>query len=335
MKLKQNLCWNLFCIQFRLHQKFLANGDIIMRCIKRNHSIYLIALVITTGIFQANVWANSLKYKLKLSGYSDQQIDEILRGKQSFQKVKQQNRSNLIASNKSHSPIYLNRDNSLSLNDSDQKKSLKKHHPLAAQFFKSYIKRHKKNSDNNQASISSDEARRNIKERFFYHKRPPKYDLIDQMNNEEKSTRTKGKVYSRNRFVEKVKPYLNFVEDASYQNNVKKSLILAVITVESGFNHRAVSPKGAQGLMQLMPFTAKSMGVENPFDPMQNIHGGTRYLSQCLKKLQNIKLALAAYNAGITRVARLCKIPPFRETQNFVKKVLRYEKMYDKMIQNL
>ncbi|KPA14744.1 lytic transglycosylase [Candidatus Magnetomorum sp. HK-1] len=290
-----------------------------MRCIIRNHSIFLISFTITVGLFHSHAWGSTLKYKLKMSGYSDQQIEEILRGKKALQQVQRENRSKLTASNTSYQSVSLK----------------KRHNSLATRFFNSYLKRHKKDSEKTNSALSCNEVRKNIKERFFYHKRPPKYDLIEQIENERKEKVHDRKEYSHNPFVEKVKPYLNYVEDASYENNVKKSLILAVITVESGFNHRAVSPKGAQGLMQLMPFTAKSMGVENPFDPMQNIHGGTRYLSQCLKKLDNIKLALAAYNAGITRVSRLCKIPPFRETQNFVKKVLRYEKMYDQMIRNL
>jgi len=92
---------------------------------------------------------------------------------------------------------------------------------------------------------------------------------------------------------------------------------------ESGFNAAAVSPKGAQGLMQLMPGTAALMGVRNPFDPEQNIAGGVGYLRHCLDRFQqNVPLAVAAYNAGPESVAKCGTIPPFQETQTFVTNVM-------------
>lgn len=107
------------------------------------------------------------------------------------------------------------------------------------------------------------------------------------------------------------------------ENGVEPSLVRAVMRHESGFNTQAVSPKGAQGLMQLMPGTAALMGVSNPFDPEQNIAGGVGYLRQCLNRFQNnIPLAVAAYNAGPERVARHAGIPPIPETQAFVNNVM-------------
>ena len=104
---------------------------------------------------------------------------------------------------------------------------------------------------------------------------------------------------------------------------VDQSLIRAVMRHESGFNSQAVSPKGAQGLMQLMPGTAALMGVQDPFDPEQNIAGGVGYLRHCLDRFQNnVSLAVAAYNAGPNAVARYCTIPPYTETQLFVQNVL-------------
>jgi hypothetical protein len=92
---------------------------------------------------------------------------------------------------------------------------------------------------------------------------------------------------------------------------------------ESGFNAAAVSPKGAQGLMQLMPGTAALMGVRNPFDPEQNIAGGVGYLRHCLDRFQhNVPLAVAAYNAGPESVAKCGTIPPFEETKVFVTNVM-------------
>ncbi len=104
---------------------------------------------------------------------------------------------------------------------------------------------------------------------------------------------------------------------------VDPSLVRAVMRQESGFNPTAVSPKGAQGLMQLMPGTAALMGVRNPFDPEQNIAGGVGYLRFCLDRFQhNVPLALAAYNAGPECVAKYGTVPPYLETQTFVSSVM-------------
>ncbi|MCX7925431.1 MAG: lytic transglycosylase domain-containing protein [Fimbriimonadales bacterium] len=100
------------------------------------------------------------------------------------------------------------------------------------------------------------------------------------------------------------------------------ALVLRVIEAESGGDPRAVSPKGAIGLMQLMPETARALGVSDPFDPVQNIEGGVRYLSHLLQRFGDLRLALAAYNAGPGNVQRYGGVPPFPETQRYLERVL-------------
>lgn len=109
---------------------------------------------------------------------------------------------------------------------------------------------------------------------------------------------------------------------AARESGMDHALVKAVIAVESAFNRFARSHKGAQGLMQLMPATARRYGVVNPYDPWQNISGGTRHLRDLMDEFNDVRLSLAAYNAGATPVRRLKKVPPYLETQNYVKKVL-------------
>jgi soluble lytic murein transglycosylase-like protein len=113
------------------------------------------------------------------------------------------------------------------------------------------------------------------------------------------------------------------IQEHATRRSLRPELVRAVIQVESGFNPRALSPKGAMGLMQLMPATARSLGVNNPWDPAQNIRGGTDYLRHLLDEYEgNEELALAAYNAGSGAVAKYGgRVPPYRETRDYVRKV--------------
>ena len=112
-------------------------------------------------------------------------------------------------------------------------------------------------------------------------------------------------------------------------HQVPPALVKAVIAAESSFDPDAVSRKGAQGLMQLMPTTARSLGVADPLRPDENVDGGVRYLRDMMDRFGNLSLALAAYNAGPKAVDRYRGVPPYPETRDYVKRVLTYYRAYD------
>jgi soluble lytic murein transglycosylase-like protein len=120
--------------------------------------------------------------------------------------------------------------------------------------------------------------------------------------------------------------YDSLIKQHSYNHGIDPTLVKAVMKAESNFNSQAVSPKGAQGLMQLMPDTARHMSVYDPFDPDDNIRGGARYLRLLDDTFQgNLELILAAYNAGPNRVKEHnMNVPPFEETRNFIKRVKHF-----------
>ena len=125
------------------------------------------------------------------------------------------------------------------------------------------------------------------------------------------------------------KKYDTLIKEVSQESGVEFILIKAIIKAESDFDNMAISRKGARGLMQLMPDTAGAMGVDDPHNPNENIIAGVRYISQLLSRFNNDKtLALAAYNAGPEIVNAYKGVPPFLETRNFIRKVLRYYKEY-------
>lgn len=123
--------------------------------------------------------------------------------------------------------------------------------------------------------------------------------------------------------------YATQIASAAARYDVDPALVRALIHAESGFNPKAVSPKGAMGLMQLMPGTASDMGVSNPFAAQQNIDGGVKYLAQLLAQFKgNVMLAAAAYNAGPGAVTKYGGIPPFAETRTYVKRVKLLHERY-------
>jgi soluble lytic murein transglycosylase-like protein len=123
--------------------------------------------------------------------------------------------------------------------------------------------------------------------------------------------------------------YDTIIKAASEKFSMEPSLVKAVIKTESGFDHTAVSSKGAQGLMQLMPGTAEELEVDDPYNPEKNIFGGTKYLSKMMERYNNdVRLALAAYNAGPDKVDEYKDVPPFKETKTFIERVMKYYGQY-------
>ena len=123
--------------------------------------------------------------------------------------------------------------------------------------------------------------------------------------------------------------YDQLIKEIAGRHDIDPALVKAVIKTESDFDPHAVSKKGARGLMQLMPETLKDLNVYNPFHPRDNINGGVKFLKQLLKRFDNnLTLSLAAYNAGPSVVEKYEAIPPYKETQGYVKKVLNYFDRY-------
>ena len=126
--------------------------------------------------------------------------------------------------------------------------------------------------------------------------------------------------------------YDSVIREASNRYGVGFELIKAVIHAESAFDPLALSRKGAQGLMQLMPETARSLGVRNAFDPRENVLAGTRYLREMLERYNHdLKLSLAAYNAGPTTVDRTGGVPPYSETRNYIRRVTNLMRSYGRV----
>jgi soluble lytic murein transglycosylase-like protein len=154
-------------------------------------------------------------------------------------------------------------------------------------------------------------------------------DLLKLINDSKieikKSTGDNSSITPSSKATDRLSKYEGIINEASNSYGVDKNLIKSVILTESAANEKAVSSAKAKGLMQLIDSTASQMGVNNVFDPKENINGGTKYLSEMLRKYNgNLNLALASYNAGPENVQKYGGVPPFEETQNYIKRVIGY-----------
>ena len=156
--------------------------------------------------------------------------------------------------------------------------------------------------------------------------RDPKFKLYIRENKEDIGNDNHSSSFS---YIKDSNQYDSLISELSKKYQVDFALVKAIIRTESGFNPFAVSRKGAKGLMQLMPETALRMNVSNIFNPRENIEGGVRYFKYLLSLFNDdLRLSLAAYNAGENVVGELRSIPPYRETADYVKKVLSYYQSY-------
>jgi len=155
--------------------------------------------------------------------------------------------------------------------------------------------------------------------------------LVPQTLQDKDPNVKKGNIPFSNRSIKGERSFHPIIQNAASRYNIDPALVKAIIMAESDYNPRAVSKKGAKGLMQLMPVTARSLGVDDAFNPKQNILAGVRYFKSLLRQFDgDEKLALAAYNAGSSNVRHYKGIPPFKDTKRYLKKVYRYYEFYKK-----
>ena len=161
---------------------------------------------------------------------------------------------------------------------------------------------------------------------------------ISKVDNAQQSHKTPNTIQKKgssslNRGKETECLFQSIILQASSRYSVDPAIVKAIILAESGFNPRAVSKKGARGLMQLMPRTAEALGIEDSFHPEENINGGVKYFKKLLDRFDgDVRLALAAYNAGSRNVRKYQGVPPYKATRYYIRKVLKYYEHYKKEI---
>ena len=165
-------------------------------------------------------------------------------------------------------------------------------------------------------------------------KKPVVVRIMSSQHKEEDYTAAEKKpIFTTNAGNEKERLFHPIIIKTARRHQIDPALVKAIIMVESGYNPRAISIKGAIGLMQLMPETAEDFNVKDIFNPKQNIDGGVRYFKQLVSQFSgDLKLALAAYNAGSSSVRQYKGVPPFKETQHYIKKVFEYYQHYKNQI---
>jgi len=157
--------------------------------------------------------------------------------------------------------------------------------------------------------------------------------MVREVQQAEKTDMRRGNYVVPRYVVKRQHLFHPIIQKAADRYEIDPALVKAIIMVESSYNPKAVSSKGAMGLMQLMPGTARALGVEDGFNPEHNIEAGVKYLRQLINRFDgDTKLALAAYNAGIRKVRKHAGIPPYKATQYYVKKVFEYYRYYKEIM---
>lgn len=257
------------------------------------------ALVMAAAVFFitcGSAWGVSLRFKLEMLGYHDEEIRAILSGKLSMTEVNSRIRRKMMCLPETASP--------------DGNTPAKE---MAAFGAKGPHPASQGSGKNARGLLPGSEIAPPI---------PEKHSNVGLSH---------FKLDDTPYLPKRARQLLPIIQDAAEKTSLDESLLMAVIKVESDFEAQAMSPKGAIGLMQLLPSTARRLGLEDPFNPKQNIHGGARYLAQCIDTFQDMGLALAAYNAGPYVVKRLQAIPPYPETQQYVKNVSYYKTLYENL----
>lgn len=257
--------------------------------------LFLALFFLNVGIASSqNAVTSDLESKLRLRGYSDKEIADVLSGKVSLEELKLRLKLSSVGYPPEDIDVIIQRKISIAELELRQK--------LIMLAYK-------------KEEIES------VVSRFF-----PKRNIINRSNDQSVPVLALRGLKKRETLFKEI------VAMAAKRHDVEQAWIYAVMRQESSFNSVAVSQKGAQGLMQLMPGTAYMLGVNDAFNPSENIMGGTKYLKQLIIQFDgNMDKVLAAYNSGPERVARLGRVPRIEETINYVKMVKLYYRQYSKL----